>query len=113
MELELLTLIKPYLSDAMTSTLGQWLMLIGVVWRVMGKKVARKFKELEERVFSTFKGHFDAVEKSMKDMVTGMKELETTVKTGLDSHSQRLTNIEDTVLDLKTRVTSLETTKEK
>lgn len=86
------------ISQAAQSDLSEYLIVVAVVWRVMGKKVANHFKSIESAVTNVA-----AEVKSLKDAVTA----------DLKTQSSRLEAVENGMLELHNRVSQLETTKEK
>lgn len=86
--------ITGFLSDAFQSDLSQKLFIVGVVWKIMGKKVA---------------SHFQNLEASVTKMADELTKLRNDLHDGLRSQTERLDATERGMLQLRGRVTALET----
>lgn len=105
------------LSDAMRSHLSQWLIVVGVVWATMGRKVSARFKELNHDMregltkgLSEFQEHFKKIEVGLNQVAVEVNSLKTTVSKDLSVHAKRLEMLEGGLVQLSSRLDVLEKT---
>lgn len=84
---------KNLLSTAAQSSLAEKLFIVGIIWKVMGRRVAN---------------HFNSLESSVKLVASEVSELRQAVTADLKMQSTRLESVETGVVELKARVGKLE-----
>lgn len=103
--------ISALLSTQAQVSLTEKLIIVAVVWATMGRKVSKRFKELQTQIDSTlvmFKTHLTAIEGKFDKGIYEMKAMKDTVSKDLQVNSERLANVEDGLGDLNNRVEKLE-----
>jgi len=90
--------VQSVLGKAAQSDLASYLIIVGVVWKVMGSKVS---------------DHFQQIESGLKSVAQEVANLRGAVQADLKVQTDRLDKFEDTVIGLSERVKNLEITKGK
>lgn len=85
--------LKKVLSMAAQAQLTEYLIVIGIVWKVMGSKVA---------------SHFSSLERALNGVSSEIVKLREAVSADLRAQSSRLENVENNVIDLRSRIKNLE-----
>ncbi len=85
--------VEKFVSSAAKSDLASYLIVVGVIWRTMGKKVA---------------GHFAAMETAVKDLTKQVGLLRTDFVDSTKQTGSRLDALEGGMLQLRSRVMTLE-----
>jgi transcription termination factor NusB len=78
--------VTDVLSQAAQADLTSKLVIVGIVWKVMGKKVA---------------AHFNSMETAVKGVATEVKDLREAVQKDLQAQSARLALVEDGLTTVK------------
>jgi methyl-accepting chemotaxis protein len=82
-----------FLSKAAQADLTSKLVIVGVVWQVMGRKVS---------------GHFHDMEKAVRDVAAEVRELRETVKNDLKEQANRIGQVKSDLEAVNHRVERLE-----
>ena len=112
------------LSPQAQASLTEKLIVVAVVWAVMGRKVAKRFKELKEEAQSGMRdgllimqSHMTVIEKTLAGAVQEIRGVKETVSRDLTAHSTRLTKVEsgltiaiETLGKMNSRLEYVETT---
>jgi hypothetical protein len=95
------------ISKAAQTDLASYLVVVGIVWKVMGSKVAAHFKNLEASVQGA---NIAAVEVAtqLKGVSQELKNLKTAVQQDLKVQSARLENVEKALVQHGERIQNLE-----
>lgn len=97
--------LQSFVSSAAQHSIVDWTVKIGIVWVLMGRKVNQRFTEFQ----ASLSVHFSEVEKGFANMVGEMKALKENISSEMGSHAQRIDGLATEVVEIKTRVTKLET----
>jgi len=103
------------LSPAAQASLTEKLLVVGVIWATMGRKVGKRFGEFKNEMSASldahinmFKSHLTAIENKFDDGISEMRAMKEAVSKDLQVNSQRLTAVEGGLKEVKTRVERLE-----
>lgn len=94
-----------FVSKAANQSIVDWTVKIAIVWVIMGRKVNERFTDFQ----NSLAAHFLEVENGFKNMVKEMKALKENVSADMAQTSTNIAGVKSEVLELKTRVTKLET----
>lgn len=100
------------LSPQAQASLTEKIIIVGVVWATMGRKVSKRFKEFQSTVDATlsmFRVHLTAIEEKFDKGIAEMRAMKDAVSKDLQVNSQRLSAVENGLTEVKTRVGKLET----
>lgn len=108
--------IQHFLSQAAQADLTSWVVKIGIVWVLMGRKVRDGLTNLESKltqglsdVRQEFAQHFTNITNGLDTMTAEVKSLKESVTEDLKKGSDRMAGLEQNFGDLNTRVSKLET----
>lgn len=107
--------LRELLKPDMQAKLTQYLIVVGVIWLTMGRKVSANFKLLKEDVtsqvsqgFEMFQKHLDNIELKFDEAVKEMKKMRDALSQDLKMNADRLNKLEDGISIITKRVEKLE-----
>lgn len=108
--------VRTILSTSAQVSLTEKLIVVGIVWATMGRKVSKRFKELKDETqvgirttADMFENHLKTIERKFEAAVMEMRAMKETISKDLQVNSMRLKNVEDGLSEVKQRVERLET----